>query len=275
MMMNVRSASNLPVFGLCIAATALLGFGVLTAAEPTPATRADDFVDSIGVNVHVHYTDTIYWDFEKLKAALKDLGIRHVRDGLVYNARKEYYERYGELAAAGVKATFIVSGNLSKLSEQAAKLRPAIDAIEGPNEANLNRWKPEDARAYQLALWKTVKADESLRALPVIGLSYTDQGYGAKLGDLSDAMDFGNGHPYPGGWEPENGCNWMKADLPSGLGCAADLREEAGHVHRDRLYQRHQSHGRACACQRGRGRSLSAAALPQLLSAGRGANILV
>ena len=200
----------------------LAGFRPLAAAEPQPATPADAFVDSLGVNVHLHYTDTVYWDFGKLKAALKELGVRHIRDGLVYNGRKEYYERHRELGAAGVRSTLIVSGDLAKLAAEVEKFKPAAFALEGPNEVNLNGWKVADAQAYQATLWKTVKEHPALTDYPVVGLSYTDFKYGKQLGDLSPHLDFGNIHPYPGGWEPENKCNWMRADLPSGLASARD-----------------------------------------------------
>ena len=34
-------------------------------SEPVRATAADAFVDSIRVNIHLHYNDTIYGDFAK------------------------------------------------------------------------------------------------------------------------------------------------------------------------------------------------------------------
>ena len=159
-----------PGLGISILAVALT-LGTRCHAAPQPAEPADRFVDSLGVNVHLHYTDTIYWDFPKLKAALKDLGIRHLRDGLVYNGRKEFYERHKELAAAGIRTTFIVSGDLGRLAEHVTRLGPAVEAIEGPNEVDLNHWKPADARAYQKRLWETVKQNSDLRPLPVVGLS--------------------------------------------------------------------------------------------------------
>ena len=69
-----------------------------TYAESYTAGEADCFVDTIGVNVHLHYTDTVYWDFLKLKTAIKKLGVRHIRDGLVYDGHPEYYQRHRQLA---------------------------------------------------------------------------------------------------------------------------------------------------------------------------------
>ena len=45
---------------------------------------ADHFVDSVGVNVHLHYDGTPYRDqFDLIKSRLLELGVRHVRDGLI------------------------------------------------------------------------------------------------------------------------------------------------------------------------------------------------
>ena len=38
------------------------------------ATPADAFVDSIGVNIQLHYNDTIYGDFAKVRNALGEDG---------------------------------------------------------------------------------------------------------------------------------------------------------------------------------------------------------
>ena len=186
------------------------------AAAPVAATSADAFVDSIGVNIHLHYNDTIYGDFAKVKSALKEVGLRHVRDGLVDSTWQPYFDRVNELAAAGIKFTFITSLPLDRLATVAEKVRPAIGAFEGPNEVNLNKWTVEKARNYQRDLWQTVKAG-SFAKTPVVALSVTDLKWAKELGDISAWCDFGNAHPYPGGWEPENGAKWMRADLASGI----------------------------------------------------------
>lgn len=115
------------------------------------ATPADAFVDSIGVNIHLHYNDTIYGDFPKLKGALAEVGVRHVRDGLVDSEWQPYFERVNELAAAGIRFTFITDMKLDRLVPVAEKVKGAIEAFEGPNEVNLNKWTVEDARNYTAA----------------------------------------------------------------------------------------------------------------------------
>ena len=65
----------------------LLFFGLaLLVRVPTPAQvaprPADSFVESIGVNVHWGYDNTVYNSgFSTLKDRLNELGIRHLRDG--------------------------------------------------------------------------------------------------------------------------------------------------------------------------------------------------
>ncbi len=53
------------------------------SAAPVPAKSADAFVDSIGVNTHLDYTESPYARFNDLiKPKLKELGVRHIRDGV-------------------------------------------------------------------------------------------------------------------------------------------------------------------------------------------------
>lgn len=188
------------------------------AADPVPvaASEADRFVDRIGVNIHLHYHDTIYGDFAKVKSALLELGVRHVRDGLVDSQWPPYYDRNRELAAAGIRCTFITGLPVERLAEVAGRVKDSLEAFEGPNEVNLNKWSVEGARNYQRQLWDSVKAGP-FAATPVVALSVTDLTWAEQLGDLGAWCDFGNAHPYPGGWCPENGNAWMRADIASGL----------------------------------------------------------
>src|SRR6476646_143013 len=44
---------------------------------------SDSIAGSVGVNVHLHYTDTPYSNFSLVEKLLTDLHVRHIRDGLV------------------------------------------------------------------------------------------------------------------------------------------------------------------------------------------------
>ena len=75
-------------------------------AAPIPATRADAFVDTIGVCTHWQYGDTVYGRrFPELKARLLEAGIRHVRDG---GANEIFIARTRELATNGIRSTIMV-----------------------------------------------------------------------------------------------------------------------------------------------------------------------
>ncbi|MBV9334508.1 MAG: hypothetical protein JO243_01345, partial [Solirubrobacterales bacterium] len=52
-------------------------------ADTHPAREADAFVDSVGINTHLHYQGTVYDTAFKtiIRPKLLALGIRHVRDG--------------------------------------------------------------------------------------------------------------------------------------------------------------------------------------------------
>ena len=71
---------------LCAACAALL-VGCGDSEEGSPVRSSSELVDSIGVNVHMSYTDTAYRDAERVQGALRSLGIRHVRDGVVRDSR--------------------------------------------------------------------------------------------------------------------------------------------------------------------------------------------
>jgi len=86
-------------------------------------------VDSIGVNVHLTYGGTPYERFEDLiKPKLKELGIRHIRDGAYQES--DFFHKVKSLAADGIKTTLIFSGNPpAEVIATAKKLSGAIEAI--------------------------------------------------------------------------------------------------------------------------------------------------
>lgn len=192
---------------------------VVAARAELPTQPADRFVDSIGVCTHWSYPDTPYgFAFEEVKHRLLASGIRHVRDGL--------HPRLVELGKLGIQAT--VGTNPDKAIEDTlAAIKKAnaegarIVAIEGPNEPDLF-WKNANYSyqgqgaaqgdagiiagviAFQKDLYAAAKADPSTRPLTVIGPSLgKTYGYDTKSplgkGTLTESVDWGNFHPYPGG----------------------------------------------------------------------------
>lgn len=176
----------------------------------TETPRASDaFVDSIGVNTHLHYTGTPYTSsYSTVRDLLKVLGVRHLRDTLNYDTWQAYFDRLNELASLGIHADLVAGMNesLSDIKAVAAKVPRALESIEGPNEYNVSGdadWIAK-TRAYQKVLYTGVKSSPAILSLPVIGPSMTSyEGYVA-LGDLSQYLDKGNMHDYFGAHYPGN-----------------------------------------------------------------------
>lgn len=171
------------------------------------ATPASDFVDSVGVNVHMSYMDTPYRDVEAVQDALRDLGVHHVRDGLRPDM-EDQYRSLSALAAGGVAVSLILGdpqgrfGAAEQLVETLKTRLPGVAAsLEGPNEYDGSgdpAW-PEALRAYQERLYDRVKDEPTLSQLPVLGPSLIDNSAWSRVGDLSATLEYGNIHPYPGG----------------------------------------------------------------------------
>jgi hypothetical protein len=196
-----------------VVAAAALALPGSAAAATVDARPADAFVDSIGINTHTSYTDTPYsQQFETVRQRLSDLGIRHIREGLM-PGRPDQYESLDALASIGVHSTLIMGdpgiggdGLAELIATLKSSARGSVEAVEGPNEYDTrggSGWGPALA-SYQQQLYAAVKSDPSLAALPVIGPSIVQKRNQEALGDISSSLDFGNVHSYPMGEEPED-----------------------------------------------------------------------
>ncbi len=193
---------------LAAVATAVLALPT-SAGAATVARPADAFVDSIGVNTHLYYSDTAYTQsFSTVEQRLRELGVRHIRENLVPN-RPDQYERLNQLAGQGIRSTLILgdpddgSAGLAKLTSiLGSDLRGSVDAVEGPNEWDLNG--PSDWMSglapYQGQLYSAIKSS-SLAGIPVIGPSLGNTNSAGS--DVSGSLDYGNIHSYPNGEPPE------------------------------------------------------------------------
>jgi hypothetical protein len=176
------------------------------------ARTADAFVDSIGVNVHLHYTDTAYRRFgDIVEPRLRELGVRHIRDGAyTYKAASAdafYYRRLRALGEQGIRANLITDidtrfssrTDIAKLGEVQAWTGGAVESFEGVNEPDVTGGKDwvEQTRDLQRDLWRKVHDDPALRGVDVVGPSPAWKP--GALGDISPWTDYGNWHAYPGG----------------------------------------------------------------------------
>lgn len=210
---RLKEFSSLALKSLAI----LLNLSICTSAyaKTEQAKKSDSFIDSIGVNVHLFFTDTAYKNFSTvIKPKLQELGIRHIRDNAI--ADSTYYSRLRELRQLGIKTT-LISGypgiNPKQYLQIVKDLGNIVEAVEGPNEYNLFLNDPNWAsilRNYMKELYPLIKGDSATKHLPVIGpslASWSENDY-RSVGDLSAYLDFGNSHPYYGGLHPGIDCWW-------------------------------------------------------------------
>ena len=178
----------------------------LVVAEAEVARPADAFVDYVGVNTHLGYSDTTYGDYEGiLKPRLLELGVRHIRDG-TFNS--EVLRKYLDLGKHGIRLLFITDSK--RAVERAQKLGRMLYAIEAENEPDGRGgdWAAR-TRAEQQRLHEAIKGDPATKDLPVVVSSLANlRDSPGKLGDMSAYLDFGNMHPYAAGHPPSQHWGW-------------------------------------------------------------------
>jgi hypothetical protein len=116
----------------------------------TTAVSTSAFLDTIGVNTHLEYTDGAYDDspsaVQQVLADLQYLGIDQVRDGVPElngsTSTEDYEAALQTLTAAGIKFDFVsdpsqsLTTTISALNAVEAMHPGDIIAVEGPNEIN-------------------------------------------------------------------------------------------------------------------------------------------
>jgi hypothetical protein len=170
--------------------------------------KASDFIHSIGVNTHFGYYDTQYGLYEDvLKPRLIESGIKHIRDG-TYN--EDVLQKYRDVGQYGIRLLLITRP--SRAIHQAKSIGPMLWGMEAINEPDVRKepgtWE-EFARNEQQQLFETIKNDEATKHIPVVGLSLANiRDNPARLGDISQWMDYGGMHPYAAGQHPSNHWGW-------------------------------------------------------------------
>ncbi len=172
------------------------------------AAKASDFENSVGVVTHFGYTDTAYYKQPaETIAALRELGVTHVRDGIAYGwVAPHLYAIFAQLAAAGIHPELLLpnpgkDGPSAEAIEKLLALYPGADAVEAPNEFDQTHdpnWAA-DLKAYLPTVLRVGRDHK----LPVIGPSLTMPESYPRLGNVSGYMDFSNIHAYWGGRNPE------------------------------------------------------------------------
>jgi hypothetical protein len=196
-----------------------------TGEQPASAMK---FTNSVGINVHLDFSNTLYTNnFPLILASLKDLRIQHVRDGLADwgTGPAAYYTAHKTLAANGIYADFITTIKQSASLIQAYPARVGdMEAIEAPNEYDTSgdpNWAA-DLRAYLPVIQNAVQSSSTMAGITVFGPSLVNQNWYsannsyARLGPVSGSFGQGNLHNYPGGRNPGT-AGWT----PQGYGSIA------------------------------------------------------
>ena len=186
---------------------AALGWSYISAAacaraasEPVPLRPVTAFLDGIGVNTHLPYTDGAYGDLMRVARALNFLGVKHIRDRAPQGGYQGQ-DSYDQLAHSipGLGLCLFVSGDIDRqvgaLADFAVTHPGGLSLIEGPNEINnegargVARGDHVAAQAYQARLYSRVREAPQLARIPV--LNFTD------YPDTSGRADAANVHSYP------------------------------------------------------------------------------
>lgn len=191
------------ITGLCFAllCSAALSSVIISSEQ---ARSADDFVDSIGVVVHLNYRDTVYNKYDEIvKPRLQELGIRHIRDGIALEDISSQ-QKLIDLAKIGIKSTLIIHFEQQSIGSRAVNfvksVLESVEAVEGPNEPNeetLGKNFAQMIRNFQTELYFAIKKDPQTANIPVLSPSDVVTKNALKIGQV--ACDIGNTHHYPGG----------------------------------------------------------------------------
>lgn len=200
--------------GAILLAAALTSTSDASTVTSHAAVAADAVVDSMGVNVHLHYYDTVYGDFSLIKSLLSNLHVRHIRDGLTDTTWTPYYSRHTALGKLGIKSVFVTSPTESDgvLLDWPSRVNGEFEGYEAPNEwdANGGAGWAKTLATFTAHLYAVVKSSSATSSYPVIGPSLTSAQSYATLSataksrgiNLSGACNYSNLHNYPGGRNP-------------------------------------------------------------------------
>lgn len=169
------------------------------------AIEADHLVDSIGINTHLAYTNTNYYQkYAQTIAALQTLGVRHIRDGY-YNwpTGAPMYEIHQAVAAAGIHTDYVVYYNPLTTAADLENFKPLVrdlESIEGPNEIDNNgglNWAVELS-----SFMPTLQQAGAAMNVPVLGPAFVQPQSFAAIGNISPYITYNNLHVYFGGRNP-------------------------------------------------------------------------
>ncbi len=188
-------------------------------ATGTQAYQADSFVDSVGVDTHLAYTDTNYYSaWATVFQDLQSLGVRHIRDGY-YNWPEgmPYFAEHQQLASAGIHTDYLIPYDASTTPATVQSIAQQLgdaEAVEAPNECDVAGdcgSTAAESMANMLSFLPTVMASGEAATVPVLGPSFSTSTPYSQVGNLASEMTENNLHVYFGGRNPGSS-GWGGAD---------------------------------------------------------------
>lgn len=170
------------------------------ADRAPPVRAASSWLDAVGVNTHLPYTDGPYGDLARVAAALRYSGLTHIRDRAPQDGfqGQESYERLPQMVS-GLSMCLFVSGDINRQVDRLATMRSSgrglLSLVEGPNEINnegavgVAKGDHSAAQDYQERLYRRVRGTPALSSVPL--LNFTD------YPDHPGRADAANFHSYP------------------------------------------------------------------------------
>jgi hypothetical protein len=193
--------------------------------EEIRARQAGEFVDSMGVNIHMEYLNTPYGNYDLINNELVALGMHHVRDEINEVKDKNFVSELQQMYTRGYKVCGLIEGGNDyppigtaldppKVAAMIKEFLPSIDAVEGPNEPDDQTTPPFTYGIDDLyfpwgaineseSLWQIVKGTPEISDLPVLGMSEGTPSDFLQLAAVTpppiDYATYGNMHAYQGG----------------------------------------------------------------------------
>ena len=170
------------------------------------ARQAGEFIDSLGMNVHLASTATTYGSFDQIiKPRLVELGVKNLRDEIKLND-SSLESKIGQLGSLGFKFQLISTppGVSGPAASKFIKKYNSVIAIEGPKSPESivgTNWSSV-TRSYQQDLYRAIKADPLTAHVKVVMPSLSSTDAYAQLGNLNPWIDYASLNNYYFGRNP-------------------------------------------------------------------------
>ncbi len=215
------------------------GHRARAATVVVDAIPADSVVDSYGIGIHLNFLNTPYADEAAVASALRDLGVRHVRDDLFLDAPRQYdaIRTVAERADVGFDLIMGRPDRAGTPEDYVATVadrlpRGVVESLEGVNEwdhfGGGDDWVAE-MKNWQARLYAAARANPATADLPVLAPALAFASNYSTAGDMSAHADLANAHMYPGGYPPSNQIRQITTALQTSIPGLPIVTTEAGY----------------------------------------------